>query len=161
MRKLILLLVMAAVFVAGAPATGKTVYTGSIRGIVIDGDTRQPLPGANIVLVDTSAGSIAGDDGRFVLGGLHVGSYKLRASMIGYKAQIRADLVVRSNRVTAIEVRLQERALGLAETIVTAGYFSEELTEEVSAGEFQFRGDSPLSRFRPGYLPSGAGPTQH
>ena len=138
MRKQLLLLIMAVVFDSGVSAAGKTVYTGSIRGIVIDGDTRQPLPGANIVLVDTSAGAIAGDDGRFVLSGLHVGSYKLRASMIGYEAQIRADLVVRSNRITAIEIRLQERALGLAETIVTAGYFSEELTEEVSAVNFNF-----------------------
>ena len=117
MRKQLLFLIMAAVFVSGVSAAGKTVYTGSIRGIVIDGDTRQPLPGANIVLVDTSAGSIAGDDGRFVLSDLHVGSYKLRASMIGYEAQIRADQVVRSNRITAVEIRLQERALGLAETI--------------------------------------------
>ena len=138
MRKQLLLLITTGVFVFNAPATGETVFTGSIRGIVIDGETRQPLPGANIVLVDTTAGSIAGDDGRFVLSGLPVGSYKLRASMIGYEAQIRSDLVVRSNRITAIEVRLQERALGLAETVVTAGYFSEELTDEVSAVNFNF-----------------------
>ena len=134
MRKLIVF-----TFLLSAPAsTGASALTGSIRGVVIDSGTRQPLSGANIAVVDTALGSIADPDGRFSINRVAVGTYRLRISMVGYQQRIRSDVVVRSNRITAVEVSLEERVIGMAETVVTAGYFSEEATSQVSAVNFNY-----------------------
>jgi iron complex outermembrane recepter protein len=60
----------------------------SVSGVVFDGETEKPLPGANIVQqTDRSAGTAADVNGEFKLGGLLQNSV-LRISHIGYSHQI-------------------------------------------------------------------------
>ena len=108
-------------------------FTGTLKGQVLDQATRQPLPGANILLLDSEHGTITGDDGRFTIPDLPVGGYRLQASMIGYETSIRPDLIVRSNRITVIRIFLAEEILGMEETVVAADYFSAVEEEKVSA----------------------------
>ena len=136
MRKLLLRLLP--ILLGFSTAWPAEPYTGSIHGLVIDGGTRQPLPGANVALVDSRLGTIAGGDGHFAIEDVPVGTHRLRVSLVGYVERIRPDVVVRSNRISTVEVGLEEGVVGMAETVIEAGYFSEETSSRVSAVNFNY-----------------------
>ncbi|MSR82949.1 MAG: carboxypeptidase-like regulatory domain-containing protein [Candidatus Latescibacteria bacterium] len=68
--------------------------TGTIKGVVLDQHTLQPLPGANVVLLGTQLGAIAGAEGQFTITQAPVGVQRLKVSMIGYTERVRPDLIV-------------------------------------------------------------------
>ena len=112
--------------------------TGTLKGTIVDRATQQPLPGANLVVLDARLGGIAGGDGRFTVPDVPVGVHRLQVSMIGYQTAIRPDVVVRSNRITSVEIELEEQALDMEETMVTADYFSQVEEEAVSTVNFNY-----------------------
>ena len=107
--------------------------TGVVKGLIVDAATQQPLPGANAVLLDAKLGAMAGDDGRFAIAGVPLGTYRLQVSMIGYESRIQPDVVVRANRITTTDVQLTQQSIGMGKVVVTADYFSEVEEEAVSA----------------------------
>ena len=58
--------------------------TGKIAGTVIDKATGEALPGANVIVVETSMGAATDVNGQFTI--LHVppGQYDVKVSVIGY-----------------------------------------------------------------------------
>ena len=66
---------------------------GTVKGQVIDAEAGSPLPSANLRILGTEEGTTSGADGRFSLR-LDPGTYRLRASFVGYAAatkRIRVD----------------------------------------------------------------------
>ena len=112
--------------------------TGTIKGVVLDQHTLQPLPGANLVLLGTQLGAIAGAEGQFTITQAPVGVQRLKVSMIGYTERVRPDLIVQAKRITAVSIRLEEKLLQVEETTVTADYFSAAEDEAVSAVNFNY-----------------------
>ncbi|WP_205687094.1 SusC/RagA family TonB-linked outer membrane protein [Chitinophaga rhizosphaerae] len=105
-------------------------FDGGIRGIVRTSDGR-PLPFATVQIAGTSQGTVADEEGRYSIGGLKAGTYKLNASAIGHKAQTVtvtvtdgftvADFTMDANDsqlsevvVTALGIKRDERSLGYA-----------------------------------------------
>lgn len=119
------------------PATAQET-TGTIKGTVLDQETLQPLPGANVALLGTALGAVAGADGQFVLLHAPAGVHRLRVSMIGYGERVRPDLIVQARRITTVTIRLEEQALQVAETTVKADFFSTAEEEAVSAVNFNY-----------------------
>jgi iron complex outermembrane receptor protein len=58
--------------------------SGKIAGTVTDEDGN-PLAGANVVVVGTSSGAAAGDDGDYYILAVPAGTYSVRVDFIGYK----------------------------------------------------------------------------
>lgn len=58
---------------------------GKIVGFVTDASTGDPLPNANVQLVGEDMGTVADEEGRFVIINVPAGTYTLRATYIGYK----------------------------------------------------------------------------
>ena len=112
--------------------------SGTIKGTIVDGATKRPLPGANVAVAGRDLGAIAGSDGRFVVTGVPVGLHRLQVSMIGYDWVIRPDVVVRSRRITSVDIELAQHALGMEEIIVAGDYFSDVEEEAVSAVNFNY-----------------------
>ena len=56
----------------------------SISGIVIDADTRQPVPFANVFFASTTIGVSSDGDGKFRLTGFASGKYDLVVTFVGY-----------------------------------------------------------------------------
>ena len=110
--------------------------TGTVKGQVADRATRQPLAGANILVQGLELGTIADEAGRFAIPRVPAGVHLVQVSMIGYQAVIRTDVVVRPRRITSLEVELEERALSMGETVVTADYFAEVDEQTVSTVNF-------------------------
>ena len=132
-----------AVVVPGAGVLGSAhaqdaVRAGSVHGSVIDAATRQPLPGAAIVVLDRGLATVSGDRGRFVVASVPAGLHRLQVVLAGYEPAILHDVVVRSNRITTVAVALNE-ASGMREVVeVTPDYFSVAEEAAVSTVSFSF-----------------------
>ena len=56
--------------------------TGKVSGIIVEKDSKDPLPGANIYLVNTSYGTASDASGRFTMINIPPGIYVLKVDMI-------------------------------------------------------------------------------
>ena len=100
-----------------------TAPSGTISGTITDRDTKHPLPGANIIFDDTQWGASTDLDGNFYIENIPVGSYTIRANMIGYKTQVRANIHSLANRSTIVNMSLEPTILSGSDVVVTASYF--------------------------------------
>jgi len=96
---------------------------GVIKGSIVDRDTQQPLIGANIILDGTTMGAATDIEGHFEIRNVPVGSYSIRAHMIGYREQARANIHSVANRPTMVNLALEPTVLEGQDIVVTAGYF--------------------------------------
>ena len=107
---------------AASPLIGQE--TGTLTGRVLERRTQAPLPGVNILLLDTERGASTGADGRFRISGVPVGTYRVRASFIGFRPHIEPDVVISTAHNRDILFLLDEEAVALGEGVeVTASYF--------------------------------------
>ncbi|NOX87416.1 MAG: TonB-dependent receptor [Calditrichaeota bacterium] len=72
-------------FVILRKPVSKTTF-GKIRGFVTDGDGN-PLPGAEVMLINAKLLDIADNKGAYIFDGLQKGEYLVSAQMIGYKTK--------------------------------------------------------------------------
>ncbi|KAA3609630.1 MAG: TonB-dependent receptor [Calditrichaeota bacterium] len=92
---------------------------GMVTGQVIDAETSDPLPGANVVVVGTNVGTAANIDGYFTLN-LAPGTYDILCSMIGYEKQIELQVIVNTNISKEISFRLKMETIEGEEVVVEA-----------------------------------------
>ena len=102
------------IFFLGALHLHAQDYSSSIRGRVIDKDTRQPIPGVNVALLDNPddlTGSSTDADGRYELVNLSIGRHELQFSFVGFFPQVINNVEVNSGRQTILNIELQESAI--------------------------------------------------
>ena len=73
---------------------------GELKGTVIDAQTRDPLPGANVILVGTALGSSTDLNGKYAIGSVPAGTYTLRVTYIGYATKEESISVGAEGQVT-------------------------------------------------------------
>ncbi len=97
-------------------------YTQTVRGFVIDADSKSPLPGANIVLLNSDPlnGALSDSDGEFSLKNVPVGRQELQVSMIGYAPAKLSNLDVRSGKELILTVELEEEVVQTEAVIIKA-----------------------------------------
>ena len=100
-------------------------FTGGISGTVLDASTLDPLPGVNIVVVESpSIGTSTDARGNFTIDPLNVSTYSLRVSCVGYSTQVVTNVVIVTGRQTPVKVKLSETVIQAEEVTVEASYFS-------------------------------------
>jgi len=94
----------------------------NIRGQVVDIISRQPLIGANLMILGTDLpkGTVTDLEGRFLLKNVPVGRYTLRFTFIGYETFIVKDVLVSGAIESNIFVELKEQSSELGEVKITA-----------------------------------------
>ncbi|HOY43696.1 MAG TPA: TonB-dependent receptor [bacterium] len=90
---------------------------GKISGRVTDRATRQPLPGANVMIKDTRLGAVTDPDGYYFIINVPPGTYRLQASLMGYATVVQEDLDVNLNQTTNADFTLPQQAIE-GETVV-------------------------------------------
>ena len=89
----------------------------TIRGTVLDSDTRQPLIGATVIVTnsDPLKGATADIDGNFTIEAVPTGRVDLQIRMLGYEEQILPNLLLNSAKELIVTVRMQESLVQLKE----------------------------------------------
>lgn len=112
---------------------------GSITGRVFDAVTREPLPGANVLVLGTTLGAATDIDGNFTVRSVPPGTYRVQASVIGYSSFIATDVSVASGRQNRLSFPLQPTELALDAFIVQQdNYFTKSSDVQVSAQSLSF-----------------------
>ncbi len=100
----------------------------ALKGRVIDGQSNEPLPFVNVVVVGTTNGAVTDDNGDFQLSGLKPGFVRVQASFIGYHTALSPEIEVKNAKVASVEIRMEKRDTQLDEVKVTASPYRK--TEE-------------------------------
>ncbi|MCX6143269.1 MAG: carboxypeptidase regulatory-like domain-containing protein, partial [Ignavibacteriales bacterium] len=123
-QKNILLVIAAVVLVLVSFVVHAQETTGKITGKVVDGMTKEPIVGANVVVGGTTLGASTDIEGRFFIRGVPIGTYSVRVSAIGYLAATITDVVVNGAKPAQISVSIMENEIKIEGVEVTAGYFN-------------------------------------
>ena len=89
-----------------------------ITGTVVDGDFNEPLPFANILVLETGEGVTSDFDGKYTFE-LQAGTYSVQFSFVGYETKIITEIEVTNDEYTIIDVVINSAAQGLEEVVVT------------------------------------------
>ncbi|NOX85008.1 MAG: TonB-dependent receptor [Chlorobi bacterium] len=108
--------------VVGFQSSAQEPLTQTIRGKVIDKDSRVGLPGANIILVGTKPplGTSTDENGNFVLKNVPIGRQSLQISYTGYQTVVLPDIVVRTGKEPVLAIELQEEVKSMREVEIVA-----------------------------------------
>ncbi len=99
---------------------------GVIEGRVIDASTKEPLPGANVVIAGTTIGDATDETGYFRIENVPAGTQRLQVFFVGYKEKIISDVLVTAAKTMVMDITLQPQAFEGEEIVVSAGYFGNE-----------------------------------
>ncbi|PCI98022.1 MAG: hypothetical protein COB15_06730 [Flavobacteriales bacterium] len=95
---------------------------GSIKGKLTDGANGDPLPFANVVLLQADSqltGVLSDFEGTFIFKNLKSGKYNVQVSFVGYNPSKLKNIVVTANKITFANIKLNGAAIALEEfTIV-------------------------------------------
>jgi CarboxypepD_reg-like domain/TonB-dependent Receptor Plug Domain len=84
MNKFFTNLLVALTFIVLASSAFAQTGVGKISGKVVDADTREPLIGANIILLNTNLGAATDIDGNYFILNVTPGTYDVKFSYVGY-----------------------------------------------------------------------------
>lgn len=135
MSRFICLLLLAFILPVSAYALNEG---GVITGLVTDKITRQPILGANILVVETGTGDATDASGIFTISGLEPGVYSIRVSYLGYQSVTRTDIVVSNVSFTKLTVTLEPQDLELEAVEITSSYYRTSTDAVTSLQNFSY-----------------------
>ena len=94
----------------------------TIRGIVVDKTTQQPLPFSTLHIQDTHPpiGAISDEHGRFVISQVQPGRYAIEASYVGYEKVLQREILVGTGREVVLQFELEPQSSQLDGVTVRA-----------------------------------------
>ncbi len=94
--------------------------TGKIAGSVIDQETKQPLPGVNVMVVGTGFGAVTSLDGSYTILNIPPGTYEVKYSLLGY-AEVRIQKVrVEIDLTTELLAQMKQEAIEGEHVVIVA-----------------------------------------
>ena len=118
-QKRIVFFLVTIFIVASGVHNASAAVTGKIAGKVVDKETGEPLPGANVIIVGTNYGAAADRNGDFYILNLPPGNYDVEARMMGYAPLKVKNVRVQTNSTTNINLQLSSTVLEGEEVVVT------------------------------------------
>ena len=110
-----------AVLIAALCSSGPALaQTGRITGTVTSAQGAVPVPGAQVVVVGTSVGTITRDDGRYTIT-IQAGTYTVRAVRLGFSPDSVTGVVVAAGGEATANFSLQPTTTVLG-NVVVVGY---------------------------------------
>lgn len=108
--------------------------TQTIRGTVVDSDSKMPLPGAAVILLDTGVftGTSTDADGRFRLDHVPIGRISLKFSFMGYTPLTLPNVEVKSGKEVVLYIAMQEAAVSLSQVEIQAARTRGEAMNEMA-----------------------------
>lgn len=110
---------------------------GDVAGRIVDGGTGEPLPHANVLLADASAGTTTNDAGLFHIASVISGKHRILVTYVGYETTV-DSLVVEPGSQSIIEIELRPTTLAM-EPIVIDGLTQRLPSRGLGGGETDSR----------------------
>lgn len=111
---------------------------GTITGQVREANVRLPLIAANIILLGTDLGAATDETGRFTINNVPSNTYQIKASIIGYRSQIKTDVIVQPGKVTQVDFEIYPETIELENVVVRADYFNRNILQPNSIKTFSY-----------------------
>ncbi|MEO6000179.1 MAG: TonB-dependent receptor [Chitinophagaceae bacterium] len=94
--------------------------TQTIKGVVIDADSKKTLRNVSVSLQGSLAGAITDSSGQFRIIGIPIGRHSLQVTLMGYESRQIAEIAVSSGKEVFITVPLTEKIQQLQNITVSA-----------------------------------------
>ncbi len=114
--------------------------TQTIRGTVIDKQSKSALIGATVQLLNTNPilGDVSAAEGRFAISNVAVGRYDIKVNYVGYKEIIVPNIEVTAGKEIVLDLELEETVNALNAVTVTASKKHETINELTSVSARSF-----------------------
>lgn len=109
---------------AAQGTTAPSARRARIVGVVTDLNTKQPLVGANILLIGTPVTATTGPDGRFVIASAPLGVFSVEARRLGYTPNRQENIRLVADSVVTLNFAMNPSALRL-DQVTVAGTIDE------------------------------------
>lgn len=93
--------------------------TQTVRGIVKDANSGEPLPHVTVIISNTNQGTTTDSTGCFSIKNVPIGRYDLKASFLGYETFVIREQLLTSAKESFNEITLQEKVLKLEEVVIS------------------------------------------
>ena len=94
--------------------------TGKITGTIVDARTKEKLVAVNVLIEGTNRGATTNPDGFYVILNVPSGTYKLRATLLGYSGASVIDVRVIIDQTTTVDFEMTESSISQQEVVVVA-----------------------------------------
>ncbi len=130
------MIVAIVVALLGLTSSVAVAQTGSVTGTVVSAKDGKPLAYANVMIVGTTMGAMSLSDGKFAITGVPIGTYTVKAMMMGYGAVERPGVIVNAGSAATVQFKLEEKVVAtVPDIVVTAEKAMVEVTStEVRSG---------------------------
>ena len=120
--KLTKLILATLCLVSSLSALNAQLNTQTIRGRVIDTESKSPLVGANVVLLNNTEfiGTSTNEYGEFRIEDVSYGRHDIEVSYLSYERKILSSVLVKSGKEIVIDIELQESAIAIDEITINA-----------------------------------------
>jgi TonB-dependent starch-binding outer membrane protein SusC len=108
----------AAVVLALIAALPAAAQMGTLTGQVVAAETERPLVGAQILVVGTGLGTVAGQNGQFTITNVPAGNHTIQVSMLGF-GRVTQEVGLSAGATVRLNFVLRPEALGLDEMVIT------------------------------------------
>jgi TonB-linked SusC/RagA family outer membrane protein len=99
-------------------APGLVAQTGSVAGRVLDAQSGQVVPAAQVFIADLDIGVLTQQNGSYILLNVPAGPREVTVQRIGYR-QVAQSVTVVAGETAVLDFRITEQALQLDEIIIT------------------------------------------
>jgi hypothetical protein len=108
--------------------------TQTIRGKIIDTDSKTPIAFANIVVTETNPllGATTDIDGYFTIKSVPLGRVTIKVSYVGYEEKLIPNLLVISGKETVLDIELKESFKTIQEVVISANQHKSEINNEMA-----------------------------
>ncbi len=106
--------------------------TGKIAGKIIDKETGDPLMMANVILEGTFLGAATDENGEYFIINIPPGRYSVRVSYMGYRGELRTDVLVLVDKTTTLNFELGEEVVE-GESLIVVAHRPEDLEKDLTA----------------------------
>ncbi len=90
------------------PLSSQAQLTQTIRGRVVDKESKYALVGATVQVVDASLGNLTDTAGVYRITNVPIGRRTVRVTLVGYKEVLLNNIIVDAGRETILDVDLEE-----------------------------------------------------
>lgn len=123
--------------------------TQTIRGTVTDQESKIPIIGAAVIVVDSDPiiGTTTDIDGKFKLPNVKVGRIDLKVTYLGYAPRTLSGLILQSGKELVLNVEMQEMVMKQDEVVVTANKDKQEVINTMATVSARVFSTDEASRY--------------